>query len=80
MVRRAMEIDRIILDPAVMGGKPCSRGPRVTPGAVLRLMASGVSRERILSAYSYREAEDLEATRAHAAWRLEEREEDLTAA
>jgi uncharacterized protein (DUF433 family) len=75
-----MEIDRIILDPAVMGGKPCIRGLRVPVGTALRLMASGVSRERILSAYSYLEPEDLEATRAHAAWRLEEREEDLTAA
>ena len=34
----------------------------------------------ILSTYPYRESEDLEATRAYAAWRLEERKEDLIAA
>ncbi len=75
-----MEIDRITLDPAVMGGKPCLRGLRVTVGTVLGLMASGVSRERILSAYPYLEAEDLDAALSYAAWRLEEREENLTAA
>jgi uncharacterized protein (DUF433 family) len=35
MVRRAMEIDRITLDLAVMGGKPCIRGLRITAGTVL---------------------------------------------
>lgn len=75
-----MDIDRITLDPAVMGGKPCIRGLRVTGGTVLGLMAEGVSRERILSAYPYLEPEDLDAALAFAAWRLEEREEDLTAA
>ncbi len=76
----AMKIDRITLDPAVMGGKPCIRGLRVTVGTLLGLMATGVSRERILAAYPYLEPEDLDAALAYAAWRLEEREEDLTAA
>lgn len=68
-----MNIDRITLDPAVMGGKPCIRGLRVTVGTVLELMAEGVSRERILSAYPYLESEDLDAVLAYAAWRLDER-------
>ncbi|EGV15987.1 protein of unknown function DUF433 [Thiocapsa marina 5811] len=63
-----------------MGGKPCIRGMRVTVGPVLGLMAEGVSRERILSAYPYLEPEDLDTALDYAAWRLEEREEDLTAA
>jgi uncharacterized protein (DUF433 family) len=75
-----MDIDRITLDPAVMGGKPCIRGLRVTVGTVLGLMAEGISRERILSAYPYLEPKDLDAALAYAAWRLEEREEGLTAA
>ena len=41
-----MKIDRITLDPAVMGGKPCIRGMRVTVGMVLGLLATKVSRER----------------------------------
>jgi uncharacterized protein (DUF433 family) len=75
-----MKIDRITLDPSVMGGKPCIRGLRVTVGTLLGLMATGASRERILAAYPYLEPEDLDAALAYAAWRLEEREEELTAA
>lgn len=68
---------RITHDPAVMGGKPCIRGLRVTVGTILGLLASNVSRERILQAYPYLEPEDIDAVLAYAAWRLEEREESL---
>lgn len=69
--------NRITHDPAVMGGKPCIRGLRVTAGTILGLLASGHSRERILEAYPYLEPEDIDAVLAYAAWRLEEREEPL---
>lgn len=75
-----MDIPRITLDPAVMGGKPCVRGLRVTVGTILGLLAAGHSRERILRAYPYLEAEDLDAALAYAAWRMEEREEPLVVA
>jgi len=73
----AMRIPRITLDPAVMGGKPCIRGLRITVGTILGLLASGHSRERILQAYPYLEPEDIDAALAYAAWRMEEREEPL---
>ncbi|MDY0167353.1 MAG: DUF433 domain-containing protein [Thermoguttaceae bacterium] len=72
-----MQIDRITHDPAVMGGKPCIRGMRITAGTILGLLASGNSRERILQAYPNLEPEDIDAVLAYAAWRLEEREESL---
>lgn len=72
-----MQIPRITLDPAVMAGKPCVRGLRVTVGTLLGLLASGHSRERILQAYPYLESEDIDAALAYAAWRMEEREEPL---
>ncbi len=72
-----MEFPRITHDPAVMGGKPCIRGLRVTVGTVLGLLAAGQSRERILQAYPYLELQDLDAALAYAAWRMEEREEAL---
>lgn len=75
-----MQIERITLNPAMMGGKPCIRGLRVTVGTILGLLASGKSRERILQAYPYLEAEDLDAALAYAAWRLEERDEPLVVA
>lgn len=72
-----MQIARITCEPTVMGGKPCIRGLRVTVGTILGLLAAGVSRDRILEAYPYLEAEDIDAALAYAAWRLEEREEPL---
>jgi uncharacterized protein (DUF433 family) len=74
-----MQIPRITHDPAVMGGKPCIRGLRVTVGIVLGLLAAGQSRQRILAAYPYLEPEDLDAALFYAAWRMEEREEPLVA-
>ena len=72
-----MQIDRITLNPAIMGGKPCIRSLRVTVATILGLLASGKSQERILQAYPYLEPEDIDAALAYAAWRLEEREEPL---
>lgn len=71
------ELTRITLDPAVMGGKPCIRGLRVTVGTVVGLLAAGRSRDEILKAYPYLEAEDIDQALAYAAWRVEEREVPL---
>ena len=45
---------RITLDPAVMGGRPCIRGLRVTVGTIVGLLAAGQSIAEILAAYPYR--------------------------
>ncbi len=75
MAGASMEtINRITLDPDVMGGKPCIRGLRVTVGAIVGLLAAGRSREEILAAYPYLEPEDIDQALAYAAWRVEERE------
>jgi uncharacterized protein (DUF433 family) len=71
------ELTRVTLDPAVMGGKPCIRGLRVTVGMILGLLAAGRSREAILKAYPYLEPEDIDQSLAYAAWRVEEREVSL---
>jgi uncharacterized protein (DUF433 family) len=63
-----------------MGGKPCIRGMRITVGTIIGLIAAGESRARILQAYPYLEPEDLDESLAYAAWRLEEREEELVVA
>ncbi len=75
-----VHFNRITHDPAVMGGKPCIRGLRLTAGTILGLLATNQSRERILRAYPYLEPEDIDAALAYAAWRLEEREEPLVVA
>lgn len=63
-----MTFDRITLDPKVMGGKPCVRGLRVTVSTVVGLLASGHDRTRILAAYPYLAAEDIDAVLNHAAF------------
>ncbi len=68
------EFSRITFNPAVMGGKACIRGLRVTVGTVVGLLASGRSPEEILKAYPYLVSEDIDECLAYAAWRLEERE------
>ena len=65
-------LERLALDPAVMGGKPCIRGTRVTVGTVVGLLAAGRSIEEVLEAYPYLSRADVEAVLAYAAWRSEE--------
>lgn len=70
-------LDRITIDPAVMGGRACIRGMRVTVGTVVGLLACGQTPEEVLDAYPYLEQEDISQSLAYAAWRLEEREISL---
>ncbi len=72
-----MSFDRITHDTNVMGGKACIRGMRVTVGNVVGLLASGQDIESILRSFPYLEREDVEASLAYAAWRVQEREEPL---
>ena len=65
-------LQRITRDPAVMGGRPCIRGMRVTVGTVVGLLAAGRTHEEILQAYPYLEPDDIRAALSYAAWRTEE--------
>ena len=68
------KLDRITFDPAVMGGRPCIRGLRVTVGTVVGLLAEGKTRDEILQLYPYLETADIDEALAYAAWRAEEAE------
>jgi uncharacterized protein (DUF433 family) len=72
------ELERITMDPRVMGGKPCIRGLRVTVGTVVGLVTSGHSEAEILQLNPYLEAEDVREALAYAAWRVEEIEVPLS--
>ena len=61
-------MQRITLNPEIMGGKPCIRGMRVTVGTVVGLVAAGHSIETILEAYPYLEKEDIFAALSYAAF------------
>jgi uncharacterized protein (DUF433 family) len=68
------DIERVTIDPHVMGGKPCIRGMRVTVGMITGLVASGTSFGEILNLYPYLEEADIKAALTYAAWRAEEHE------
>jgi uncharacterized protein (DUF433 family) len=70
-------LDRITLNPEVMGGKPCIRGMRVTVGTIVGLVASGKTVDEVLTNYPYLEREDVLQALSYAAWRAEEREVPL---
>jgi uncharacterized protein (DUF433 family) len=51
--------DRITFDPAVMGGRACIRGMRMTVALVVNLVANGMSTEEIISEYPELQSEDV---------------------
>lgn len=65
-------LDRITLNPNVMGGRACLRGLRVTAGMITGLVATNHSPAEILKLYPYLEEEDIVQALKYAAWRAEE--------
>ncbi len=74
------QLSRITQDPAVMGGKPCIRGMRVTVGMIVGQIGAGLGIEQILADYPYLEPDDVFQALRYAAWRSEEREVVLAGA
>lgn len=74
------QLERITIDPRVMGGKPCIRGIRITVGTITGLLAAGETVESVLELYPVLEREDIYAALAYASWRAEEHDISLQAA
>jgi len=68
------EFTRITQDPAVMGGRPCIRGMRVTVGMIVGQIGAGRTIDDLLAEYPYLEREDILEALRYAAWRAQERE------
>ena len=66
------DLDRITFDAAIMGGKPCIRGMRVTVGTIVGLIATGKTEAEIIDLYPYIEGEDIRQALVYASWRSEE--------
>jgi len=61
-------LDRITVDPEVMGGQPCIRGLRIPVSLIVRLVASGKTVREILEDYPELEEEDIKQALEYAAW------------
>lgn len=57
----------IASDPAILGGKPCIKGTRISVEFVLELFASGATHTDILSAYPHLTAEGIAEALRYAA-------------
>ncbi|MFO7542756.1 MAG: DUF433 domain-containing protein [Thiobacillus sp.] len=60
-------LERITVDPAQCGGRPCIRGMRIRVSDVLELLAAGEDRAQILAEYPYIQMEDITAVLLYAA-------------
>lgn len=55
------KLERIVVDPKIMVGKPVIKGTRITVEHILRLLAEGQSRKEILEGYPHLIEEDISA-------------------
>jgi len=60
-------LERITIDPAVCGGKPCLKGTRIWVSLLLDLLAGGMTEAEILAEYPQLTHEDVLAAIAYGA-------------
>jgi len=60
-------LDRISIDPAICGGKPCIKGTRIWVSLVLDLLATGMSEAEVRAEYPQLTREDILAAIAYGA-------------
>jgi uncharacterized protein (DUF433 family) len=60
-------LERIVVNPKIMAGKPILKGTRITVELVLRLLAQGLSAEEILKDYPHLTKDDITAVLLYAA-------------
>ena len=60
-------LDRVTVNPAVCGGKPCIRGTRIYIAIILDGLAEGLTPEQITDHYPQLTLEDIRAALAYAA-------------
>jgi uncharacterized protein (DUF433 family) len=69
----ANQLDRISIDPAVCGGKPCVRGMRIWVALILDLLADGLSEAQLRVEYPELTHDDILAAIAYGAEASRER-------
>ena len=75
---REQLLERIWIDPARCGGKPCIRGHRIWVSLVLDFLASGTPVAEILADYPELEEDDIRACLAYGSEMARERYVDIS--
>ena len=60
-------LERIVVNPKIMGGKPIVKGTRITVEQVLKMLAQGLTTQEILKDYPHLLKEDIAAVLLYAA-------------
>ena len=68
-----LKLERITIDPDVMGGQPCIRGLRIPVHLIVKLLATGRTRGEILADYPELEGVDITQALEYAAWATSEK-------
>jgi uncharacterized protein (DUF433 family) len=68
-----LKLERITIEPEVMGGQPCIRGLRIPVSFIVKLLATGRTRGEILEDYPELEEEDIQQSLEYAAWATSEK-------
>lgn len=61
-------MERITINPAQMGGRPCIRGIRITVGMIVGQLGAGATIEQLLHAFPDLEHEDVMQALRYASW------------
>ena len=59
--------DRVVSDPAILGGKPIIKETQISVEIILEWIASGASHDDVLQSYPHLSAEDVEQAIGYAA-------------
>jgi uncharacterized protein (DUF433 family) len=59
-------MDRIVIDPEVLSGKPTIKGTRIPVYLIIELLANGMTEKEVLSQYSTLKKEDIKAALLYA--------------
>ena len=68
-----LRLERMTIDPEVMGGQPGIRGLRIPVSFIVKLLATGRTKEEILEDYPELEEEDIAESLKYAAWATSEK-------
>lgn len=67
-------MDRIMIDPEVLSGKPVIRGTRIPVYLIIELLANGMTEKEILNQYPTIKKEDIKAALTYASKCVENEE------
>lgn len=62
----APELDRIVHNPQILGGKATIRGTRISVALILEKLAWGYSAQDVIESYPHLKQEDIQAALAYA--------------